>query len=243
MAIFDRLLNIKKNSGPVKNRNPLHIALTMQGTKKWMDKNPGKDVAKLRLQKVDEIMIYGLKQNIPVMTFFLLPAAEFRQEAIPGYQPALSLYFQQLLASSILHDNQVRVSFLGRWYDLEPEVIEGIKSLLNATTEYDKFFVNFCINYNGRSELTNAVKLLVKQAEAKKLTADNVTEELIKDSLYSSALLPPELVIKTGEKRFTSLLLWDTPGALVYFTDKAWMDFSTSEFDRAIDFFHKEGKV
>jgi undecaprenyl diphosphate synthase len=52
--------------------------------------------------------------------------------------------------------------------------------------------------------------------------------------------LPPDLIIKNGLKKITSsLLLWDSSQAKIYFTNKYWPDFDKTDFMDAIKEFQK----
>ena len=113
--------------------------------------------------------------------------------------------------------------------------------MLESTKDYDSFFVNFCINYNGQDEIVDACKILSMQVKTEKIGLDAISKDNIKDNLYTSDFLPPDLIIKNGIKqRFGGLLLWDSINASIYFTKKNFPDFDKDDFKDAINAFEKQ---
>ena len=52
--------------------------------------------------------------------------------------------------------------------------------------------------------------------------------------------MPPSLIIKNGKRRITGgILLWDSPEAEIFFSEKNFPDFTKSDFSKAIGEFNK----
>lgn len=119
----------------------------------------------------------------------------------------------------------IKVSIIGKWYSLPSNVIDSVKKVIENTKDYDNFFVNFCINYDGQEEILDACKLIAKQVQMKNLDPDNISKALLKDNLYSSYFMPPDLIIKlTDEKK--GFLLWDSVTAKIYYAapdEEKWL--------------------
>ena len=173
--------------------------------------------------------------NIPVMSFLLLREARPIEEI-----NSLSRLFRKLLSDDTVKDSRIKVSVLGKWYDLPGPVVEDIKALIDETKEHDSFFLNLCVNYNGQEEIVDACKLICRKIEAGRIEVDSVNRELIKESLYSSHLLAPELVIRTGaEKSSSDLLLWDISDAVLFFPEKRFNELTASDFKLALKGFER----
>ncbi|MBW2993613.1 undecaprenyl diphosphate synthase family protein, partial [Candidatus Woesearchaeota archaeon] len=139
-----------------------------------------------------------------------------------------------------IHKNKIKISALGKWYDIPSRALDSIKETIAETKDYDTFFLNFCINYDGQAEIVDACKMIARQINANKLDVDSITKETIKDNIYASYFLPPDLLIKTGKKKTTSgILLWDSPNTEIFFTKKNWPDFSKSNLMSAVREFQK----
>ena len=148
--------------------------------------------------------------------------------------------FNELSESKLIHENKIKISILGKWYNLPGRVVDAIKKAINDTRDYDSFFVNFCINYDGQEEIVDAMKLIGMQIKAGRMDPELIDKDTIKESIYSSYFLPPDLMIKNGSRKETSgFLLWDSVNAKIYFTNKLWPDFDRTEFMDAIKDYQK----
>ena len=99
--------------------------------------------------------------------------------------------------------------------------------------------VNVAIGYGGRSEITDAVKSLIKDgAKAGKSIEDiaaSVSVDEISRHLYTAGLPDPDLVIRTsGEQRLGGFLLWQSAHSEFYFCEAYWPDFRKLDFLRAL---------
>ena len=96
------------------------------------------------------------------------------------------------------------------------------------------------MNYDGQEGIVDALKLLVMQIKLVKIDPELIDKNSIKENLYSSYFLPPDLMIKNGNRKETSgFLLWDSVNTKIYFTNKLWPDFDKTEFMDAIKDFQK----
>ena len=78
------------------------------------------------------------------------------------------------------------------------------------------------------------------QVKTDKIELDAVTKENIKENIYASDFLPPDLIIKNGlRQKTTGILLWDSSKSSIYFTKKLWPDFGKDDFEKAVEEFEK----
>ncbi len=134
-----------------------------------------------------------------------------------------------------VHTNKVRVNVIGKTELLPPDLRNVIREAMELTKGYSNFFLNFCVAYGGRQELTEAVKKIVDKVERKEINAGDINEEVIKDNLYTSGMPDPDLIIRTGgEKRLSNFLLFQSAYSELYFTDKTWPEFRKEDFLDAI---------
>ena len=60
------------------------------------------------------------------------------------------------------------------------------------------------------------------------------------NNLYTKRLPDPDLLIRTGgKKRLSNFLLWQLAYSEIYFLDKLWPDFTSSDFLKIIKNFKK----
>ena len=212
---------------------PKHLAIDATRVRSWSEKNSKdiKEAVRLNLEKLDEFIDLQIKKDIPILT---LQVSTKTEEEIEG----LKSFFKKISSDQKMHDKKVRIYVIGDWYSAEPELSEVIREAMEKTKDYDQYFLNFGVKYDGQQEILTAAKLILKKAEAEKLGIDSLTPEMLKDNMPSSYFMPPELII-INNNHYTGLLLWDCKNSKMFFTNKHWLDFERKDFDRAIDFFNE----
>ncbi len=219
---------------------PKHMALTYNNYRSKGVKIPLEQHFKNKLAKIKEFIDVQAQYDIPIFTVYLLSAESKKDDNFPAIVEAIASFFEDLAHEKKVHHNKIKISTMGKWYNMPAKAVESIKKIADETKEYDKYFLNFCINYDGQEEIADACKIIGKKIEAEKMDPENISKELVKENLYSSYFLPPELiVVMDGTKHLSGFLLWDSINAKIYFSDKSWNDFSSNDLLRALAQFHK----
>lgn len=217
---------------------PKHIAFTTEGTIAWARQNNisiDRAYAK-KFEVINELILSQIRHGIPIATFSLITTNKAKWDKYPVALEKLADFFIELSKSKVIQKNQVKVTILGRWYDLPGKTVESIKQLIDSTKDYDRFFLNFCVNYSGKDEILDACKLLVRKAQANKINPESITLEDIKDNLYSSYFIPPDIVLRFGRKRkLANFLIWDSVDSRIYFPMKYFQDYSKKDFDHLVN--------
>ena len=92
------------------------------------------------------------------------------------------------------------------------------------------------VNYGSRDEITRAVRRMMTDCQAGKLSPEDVDESVIAGYLDTRELPDPDLLIRTsGEQRLSNYLLWQLAYTEFYFTDVLWPDFNKEELVKAIE--------
>ena len=106
-----------------------------------------------------------------------------------------------------------------------------LKETVKKTKKNKKILVNLALNYGSKQELVNAFKRI----KLKKISENNV-----KNNLYTKKLPDPDILIRTGgKKRLSNFMLWQLAYAELYFLDKLWPDFMTSDLKQILKHYHK----
>ncbi|MBI2140154.1 di-trans,poly-cis-decaprenylcistransferase [Candidatus Woesearchaeota archaeon] len=217
---------------------PRHIAVVTKGKHEFAAKNSLglEGIYQHSCSLIDTIAQAAFAVKIPVITFYLLSDKRDNLdfEVVIG---ALTAYFRLLSDAGFIHEQRIKITVIGKWYDLPERMVEAVKLCLEKTKDYTGFCLNFCLNYNGRSEIVDAVNLLLLQAKAQKV--ETVTKELIKENIYSSSFPPPDLFIISGPKVISDLLLWDAPSAKIYFSGRLWPEFRKEDLMLALASFQQ----
>jgi undecaprenyl diphosphate synthase len=129
----------------------------------------------------------------------------------------------------------IRVSVIGRREGLPDKAIQEIDKTEAATRCNAGLHVCLAINYGGRAELTDAVRLIAQKVKHGEIDPGEITEQTISDHLYTAAMPEPDLLIRTaGELRVSNFLLWQISYAELWVTDCFWPDFGAPQLHDAI---------
>jgi undecaprenyl diphosphate synthase len=92
--------------------------------------------------------------------------------------------------------------------------------------------ITISLGFGGRSELTDAVKEIVKKVEAGEVEPEEIDEKLIESELLFKS--EPDLVIRSGATRLMDFLIWQSVYTEFYFTDMNWAKFRKIDLLRAV---------
>ena len=154
-------------------------------------------------------------------------------EEVSGIFKLLIVYMKKELDE--LHANNVKVKIFGDYSRLPKESIDALETALEKTKNNTGLTFNIALNYGGRDEIMRAVRRLAAECCDGQLTAEQLTEDMVSDRLYTGGIPDPEVVIRTsGELRLSNFLLWQSAYSEFVFTDVLWPDFSPEEYERCI---------
>ena len=102
------------------------------------------------LMKIKDVIRYQTCFDIPIVTLFVVNSKVKDEEDFSEQMDALGDFFRMLARNNLVFNNKVKVSIFGKWYDLPSRVVEPIKKVIEETKDYDSFFLNLCINYDGQ---------------------------------------------------------------------------------------------
>lgn len=224
---------------------PNHVAFIMDGNRRWainhmMEVWKGHKSGALA---VKEIIKEAVRLKIPYFSFWgssLDNIAKRSKEEVSYLFEIFKKNFLDLAKDKDVHQYKIRVRVFGRWRELFPDdVKKAIKSAVEATKNYNDYFLNVFLAYSGIDEMEEAVRKIAE--DAKKNPRLKITAETIKKYLFTSQLPPVDYLVRTGGNPHLSggFMMWETADAQLYFTDKHWPDFSKEEFCLAIQEYGK----
>lgn len=216
---------------------PNHIAISIDGVLRWSEEHSRKldESYRISFNVLYDFMKTQVKLNIPIATVLVMPEHIKDTEEFSPLAESFMDFLTRLKLEQYLTKNSIKVSFLGKWYDLPGRMVESIRDIITLTKDNDTFFLNICINYNGHEEIVDACKMIARKITAGKLDIESINKERIKENLYSSYFLPPDLIIKTGLKpSLGTFMLWDSAYSEIIFTRKLWPDLNEADFKRLV---------
>lgn len=217
---------------------PKHAAISLDDVFDWCRKNNAsiEEACKRYFGLLLKLMEQQVKLNIPIFTVYLLSDSGKSSDDFISFSDCIADFFDELPSTPIVSRQKIKISIFGKWYKLPGKAVESLKKAIEETKDYDNFFVNFCVNYDGQEEIADACRLIAKQVELGKIDSEMIKRETIKENIYSSYLLPPDVILIYGDRKFTGLLLWDSVNSRIVFAGKSFMEFEESDVERFLDY-------
>ncbi|MDA0659673.1 MAG: isoprenyl transferase [Planctomycetota bacterium] len=216
---------------------PRHIAVIMDGNGRWAQKQDRPRIEGHRhgVASVRRTVEECVRLNIAQLTLYCLSSENWKR-------PQLELDFLMHLLEqymieerSLLMQQGVRVSVIGRRDGIPDSVMGEIETTIEMTSRNDRTRLCLAINYGGRSELVDAVRTIARQVRDNRLDPDSIDEQVIAQSLYTANMPDPDLLIRTaGEMRISNFLLWQISYAELWVTEKTWPEFEVSDLQAAL---------
>ena len=137
----------------------------------------------------------------------------------------MEMFSERILAETPeLHEEGVRMRFVGRRTGVAEELLEQMRWAEEKTAANDRITLFVAFNYGGRAEIVDAAR-----------TFTGTTEEEFRAHLYAPEMHDPDLIIRTsGEQRLSNYLLWQSAYSELHFTDVLWPDFSRADLEVAL---------
>ncbi|MCD6404032.1 MAG: di-trans,poly-cis-decaprenylcistransferase [Nanoarchaeota archaeon] len=215
----------------------MHIAIIPDGNRRWARKRGLPDWMGHAhgVRTMEKILRKALDMGIKYLTFYTFSMENLKKRPKLEKRHLFNLLekkIRELADDEEIHKRKVRVRFLGRIYCLPKKLREAIKYAEEKTKKYKKFSLNFCIAYDGRDEIVDAIREILRKGIKK------VDRRVVKKHLYTRDIPPPDLIIRTGmkrEKRLSAYLLWDSAYSEFYFTSTYWPAFTPRMFEKAVE--------
>ncbi|MCD8306172.1 MAG: isoprenyl transferase [Prevotella sp.] len=216
-------------------RIPQHIAIIMDGNGRWAAQR-GKERSyghQAGVEAVRRITAECTRLGVKYLTLYTFSTENWSRPA--EEVAALMGLVLSSLEDEIFMKNNVRFRVVGDIARL-PEAVRRKLAETEAHTALNSAMTMIvALSYSSRWEITEAARTLVRQAIEGKITAADVDEKLLSQSLAMAFLPDPELLIRTGgELRLSNFLLWQAAYSELYFCDTFWPDFSEDDLHRAI---------
>lgn len=220
---------------------PKHVGIIMDGNRRWSREN---DKSKLKghlegERRAEEILQKAFNMGIKALSLYTFSSANYKSRPKKEKKYLFKMFaktFRRWAEKEFIHNNHVRIMVSGRWRKLPKYVQKAIDKAREATEEYTEHYLNLCIVYDGRDEIVDAVKDIMKKVKEKTLKIKDITRETIRKHLYYD-LPNPELIIRTGMKkarRLSGFLLWGSAYAEFKFRSTYWPDYTPELLEKDI---------
>jgi undecaprenyl diphosphate synthase len=208
-------------------RIPRHIAIVMDGNGRWAEsrRRPRSFGHREGQKAVRAAVEFCLRRGVEALTLFAFSSENWnRPQSEVG---ALMQLFLKALDREVdeLHQNGVRVAFVGDLSAFQPELRERMQGAMRKTGANEKLKLNIAVNYGGRWDIADAARRAALEVAAGRLRAEDISEQTLAPYFCLADLPAVDLFIRTGgEQRISNFLLWQVAYAELYFTETLWPD-------------------
>ena len=219
------------------NKNPKHIAIILDGNKRWSSKNNCSVMEGYNrgLDKIKIIIQANLEKKIPYLTLFTLSSENLLRNTINNIFKIILDNFEKFLYE-IIDKNKIKIRIIGRRNNLPKKIINIINKSENLTSNNKELTLNLAFNYGFKNEISDVIQKIIK---SKKLINPYDLSE-INNLFYLGDIPDPDILIRTGgHRRLSNFILYNLSYTEIFFVDTLWPDFSVLEYNQIISEYFK----
>src|SRR5688572_16110063 len=183
---------------------PEHIAVIMDGNGRWAQQRGMRRIWGHRegIASVREITTECARMGVRSLTLYAFSVENWKR-------PSLEVrYLMRLLRRFLIQErptllrNGVRLLGIGRIETLPDDARTALAETERLTAGCNGMLLRLALSYGSRSELADALKAAVRDAQRGALRPEDVDEDTLRRYLYDPSTPDPDLLIRTaGEKR------------------------------------------
>ena len=218
------------------NRIPQSVAIIMDGNGRWatdrgLDRTFGH---KAGLETVKKITAECARLGVKYLTLYTFSTENWNR---PAYEiEALMGLVLGFVEVELFTENNIKFRMVGDMDRLPKGVQDKIHYLEDITKDNTHMTVVMAMSYSSKLELVRATRQIAEEVKNGSLKAEDITEDVISNHLWTNFMPDPELLIRTGgELRISNYLLWQCAYSEFYFCDTYWPDFDEAALHKAIE--------
>lgn len=217
---------------------PQHIAIIMDGNGRWA-RQRGKERSEghiAGMNSLRETVRNAAEAGVKYLTVYAFSTENW------GRPQAEVDALMELICKGVEMESEelakvgIKVKTIGDRSRFSDKVKASLEKIEQMTQAGENMTFVLALNYSSRSEMTTAVQNIAKRVAAGEIKAEEIDEKLISESLYTSFMPDPDLIIRTsGECRLSNFLMWQASYSEFYFTPTLWPDFDKAELEKALE--------
>jgi undecaprenyl diphosphate synthase len=216
---------------------PRHVAIIMDGNGRWAESRGFPRVAGHRAGAlaIRPVLKRASELGVEVLTLYSFSSENWNRPT-DEVDALMEICCEKLAQErESLVEMGVRLRRIGKREGLPARVLYELDETEAATAGGRKITLALALNYGSRGEITEAVRSLAQRILQGEIAPEDISEELISQSLFTADLPDPDLLIRTaGQMRLSNYLLWQLSYAEILFSQVLWPDFSPAEFENAV---------
>ena len=220
-----------------KSKMPRHVAIIMDGNGRWANlrgllRSAGHTAGVKTLKK---ILTTAVNLKLEALTVYAFSTENWKRP-LTEVEFLMHLFSEYLEKEKMeMHQNNVRLKFLGRTEDFSPLIQSQIQSATELMKNNTGVKFNIAADYGGQDEIVRAAQKLARKVASGEISAEQISASVFEDELDTVGQPPVDLLIRTGgDLRISNFLLWQAAYAELYFTKTNFPEFTPEEFIDAL---------
>jgi undecaprenyl diphosphate synthase len=219
---------------------PNHVAIVMDGNGRWANQQ---GLTRVEGHKAGEaalldVVAGAIQAGVKHLSVYAFSTENWKRS--PEEVRFLMGFNREVLhrRRDQLNEWGVRVRWAGRKPKLWPSVIKELQFAEELTKKNSTLTLTMCVNYGGRTEISDAMSRIAQDVVAGTISPHQVTEKLVAKYLYIPNMPDVDLFIRSsGEQRTSNFLIWESAYAEMVFLNQLWPAFSRTDLWEAIEYY------
>lgn len=229
------MAQVAKISLPEGTKVPNHIAMILDGNRRWARARGLKPWEGHRAghDAVRKLSKAARDMGVHTFTIWAFSTENWERSEVEIAEIMKLLRFGLDEMEPDLHKEKTRLVHLGRKDRLPKDVMEHIERLERETKEYARHTFNIALDYGGRDEILRALRKVISD----QLSVNSLDTKTFESYLDTAGQPYPyvDLFIRTsGEQRTSGLLPWQMDYAEYYFEPDHLPDFTPEKLKEAV---------
>ena len=219
------------------SNNLTHIALILDGNKRWAKKNSHTNLYGYTkgFENIKNLVSYSLSKKLNYLTIFALSSENFNRSSINIIYKIIYDNFSNTF-NDLVKEKNVKIKIFGSRENLPKKIIDIFNNIETISENNNQLNLNIAFNYGFKDEIKNIFNKIIN-----KKIIHNFENDKDINKLFFLGLIPdPDILIRTGgHKRLSNFIMYNLTYTELFFTDTLWPDFSEKELNSIIDQFSK----
>lgn len=228
----------------------IHVAIIMDGNGRWATaRGRSRSAGHLAGARAARRLVEGARElGLGTLTLYAFSGDNWKRP--PGEVGTLMRLFRRYLAAETARcvSTGIRLSIIGRRDRLSSQLRHAIDAAESATRDGDAMHLRVAVDYSARDAILAAASRAAQSDPTGLAAGGAQAREVFAAALgaVSHDLTPApdvDLLIRTGgEQRLSDFLLWECAYAELWFTSRAWPDFTTADLLTALGDFARRNR-
>ncbi len=216
---------------------PIHVAIIMDGNGRWA-KARGLERSAGHVEGVNTVRAIteaASQAGVKYLTLYTFSTENWNRpkEEVDALMHLVVTAIERETPDLI--KNNIRLQMIGDIDRMPRFARERLDKCISDTAADTGLTLILALSYSSRWEITEACRMIAREAADGSLDPAEITTETINAHLATAQYPDPDLLIRTGgDFRVSNFLLWQIAYSEIYLTPKFWPDFTAADFMDAL---------